>query len=299
MGTWMHLWTMLCSCFFASHTTHSFILTQSPGLTHVSVGGFVELRCMFEQSVQYCYSSAAWEKLNLRTGKLMTVSTNHENIVRKPDGKTCILTLINLTKKDSGMYYCISHYNHMAVVGNGSRVIVTDRSEPKLSILYTPQETDSPSVEYHLQCLVTGRVPSQVRVFWRIGENERAGWTESGWTDNTDSASEFTRAHLSVPAEEWNEADEIQCFAEYDGKAIYKTLARSELNQITPWILCCGGGTVLLTVAVVVSVCLCQGKQSTGIAEISSVMFYPVDPISLGLNLSPTKIKGTTGHQCY
>ncbi|XP_073678546.1 immunoglobulin kappa light chain [Garra rufa] len=205
--------------------THSFTLNQSPGLIYVSVGDSAELRCIFEQIVKYCYTDATWQKLNLRTGKLTSVDTIHENTNRQHGDKTCVLTLNNLTKKDSGVYYCFGHYNKMAMIGNGTRVIVKDHSAPELSILHSLHVPDSPSVS--LQCLVTGLVPTQVRVFWRIGENEYSGWTESAWTDNTDSATEFTRAHLSVPAEQWNEADEIYCFAEYGGKNISKSLLRS------------------------------------------------------------------------
>ncbi len=204
MGTWTHLWMLLCSCFFASHSkfvfyilpafsehsitcifinckefnnlikyfshntilrnickhvfiiilfaaTHSFILNQSPGLAHVSAGGSVELRCIFEQNVNYCFNAALWEKLNLRTGKLTTVNTNHENNVRHGD-KTCVLTLINLTEKDSGIYYCISHYNQMAMIGGGSRVIVTGRPKSGVNSHHTFSRIKVTKTNHILTC---------------------------------------------------------------------------------------------------------------------------------------------------
>ncbi|XDV34522.1 hypothetical protein PO909_004676 [Leuciscus waleckii] len=226
MSTSTHCWILSCFCMFASHTTYSFLLSQSPDLTHVSVGDTVQLRCTFENRVSYCYSAATWQKLNLRTGKLTPARSGSQTDLPQHDVKTCVFTLTNVSQNDSGLYYCIGQYNSMAIIGNGSRVIVTDHSvvEPELSILYSPPETGSSSVP--LQCLVTGVVPSQVQVFWRIGEKVHVGWTESAWTNSTDSATEFTRAHLSISADEWTETDEIQCFAEYNGKNMSKTLKR-------------------------------------------------------------------------
>ncbi|XP_056110523.1 immunoglobulin kappa light chain-like isoform X2 [Rhinichthys klamathensis goyatoka] len=290
MSTWTCCW-ILCFCMSASQTTCSFLVSQSPDLTYVSVGDTVQLRCTFEHKVSYCYSAVTWQKLNLRTGKLTPTRSGSQSDLLQHDDKTCVVTLTNVKQNDSGLYYCISHSNSMAIVGSGSRVIVTDHSvvEPELYILYSASETGSSSVA--LQCLVTGVVPSQVQVFWRIGEKAHVGWTESAWTDSTDSATEFTRAHLSISADEWTEADEIQCFAEYNGKNMSKTLKRYGWNQRTFWPLYCGFGAAFLTMAVVFSICLCQGKQSAATAEMSSVMFYPVDPINLGQNLSPTRKK--------
>ncbi len=132
--------------------THSFILTQSPGLAHVSAGGSVELRCIFEQNVKYCYNTASWEKLNLRTGKLTTVNANYEDNVQLHGDKTCVLTLIYLTEKDSGMYYCISHYNQMAIIGDGSRVIVTGRPKSGVKSHHTFSRIKVTKTNHILTC---------------------------------------------------------------------------------------------------------------------------------------------------
>ncbi|XDV34527.1 hypothetical protein PO909_004680 [Leuciscus waleckii] len=136
MSTSTHCWILSCFCMFASHTTYSFLLSQSPDLTHVSVGGTVQLRCTFENRVSYCYTAATWQKLNLRTGKLTPARSGSQTDLLQHDDKTCVVILRDVTKNDSGLYYCISHQNSMAFIGSGSRVIVTGKSGVKSHQLF-------------------------------------------------------------------------------------------------------------------------------------------------------------------
>ncbi|XP_073714265.1 immunoglobulin lambda-1 light chain-like [Misgurnus anguillicaudatus] len=254
MCIWMCSSLLLCFCISA---THANILTQSPELIHVSVSNTVELKCTYENIVPFCHSTS-WYKINPRTNKLVPMTYSPSDTSKQGD-KTCILTIKNLTLKDSGMYYCSGQHSSLTFIGNGSKVIVTDQSEPKLSILYSPNEMDTSEVS--LQCLVSGVVPSQVRVFWIIGDKERAGWIESAWTDDTDSAKEFTRAHISLTVGEWNSGDEINCTAEYDGKNISKTLIKWEhpgSKQMCSLLLFggCGAAALSLVVTILISVSL-------------------------------------------
>ncbi|KAJ8000220.1 hypothetical protein DPEC_G00202580 [Dallia pectoralis] len=112
--------------------------------------------------------------------------------------------------------------------GNGSRVILlTERqrnsTESTTIKILSPSDSDSSPVP--LVCLVPELVPSQVRVFWLIDGREETGLTESGWTNNNDSATEFTRNQILVQPEEWDRGAECTCVVEFDGKNITKTTA--------------------------------------------------------------------------
>ncbi|TRY93054.1 hypothetical protein DNTS_023830, partial [Danionella cerebrum] len=246
MSSWLCCWILCYSCFCTSYTT-SFLLYQSLELTLVTVGGKAEFQCSLEKTNPFCYM-ITWHKIKLRTGELTTVKQSDS----LDDTKHCVLTLQNISFKDSGRYFCVTHSSSFLTTGNGSRLIVTsaDQSVPELSVFYSPPEDGFASV--HLQCLVQGVVPIQVKVIWKIGDKVHFGWTESAWTDDTDSATEFTRAHLSVPATTWTEGHEIQCIAEFRGKNISKTLKRYVNEPVFSLLVYAGCAAALLTIFITI-----------------------------------------------
>ncbi|NWZ28588.1 KV1 protein, partial [Asarcornis scutulata] len=60
------------------------------------------------------------------------------------------LSISNVQREDSGYYYCTSSVLH-SQFGNGTRLLVTDASEPKLSIL-VPVDAEEPSDFVPLLC---------------------------------------------------------------------------------------------------------------------------------------------------
>lgn len=84
-----------------------------------------------------------------------------------------------------------------------------------------------------LLCLVLNVVPSQVHVFWLIDGREDSGLTLSTWTDNNDSATEFTMNQILVQAEEWDRGVQCTCVVEFEGNSINKTLIKCNGNCIS------------------------------------------------------------------
>uniref|UniRef100_A0AAY5LBD8 Ig-like domain-containing protein n=1 Tax=Esox lucius TaxID=8010 RepID=A0AAY5LBD8_ESOLU len=86
--------------------------------------------------------------------------------------------------------------------------------------IFSSPESDGSSVP--LLCLVSGLVPSQVRVFWLINGREESGRIESP----CDSAKEFIRNQILVQAEEWDRGAECTCVVEFGGQNITKTVEK-------------------------------------------------------------------------
>ncbi|XP_036421492.1 uncharacterized protein LOC118805002 [Colossoma macropomum] len=255
MGPWLLL--LCCAC--TLKTSLSSVLTQTPGTVRVSVGEPFTLQCIHEMQVQYCYSTTTWHKVNKRTGQLAEIRPELD--MQQTNTKVCTLTISKATLQDSGMYHCTGLYNKIVLVGNGTRVIVTDPDPPSPSIImYSPLDVFGPTVP--LQCLVIGAVPSQVQVVWIIDHSERSGWTESSWIENSDSALEHTRAHITLSEEEWTEAAQIECLAMFDGINVSRTLVPGGNNAgMCSWLLYLGFGAVFLTIAVTITVAVCLRRE--------------------------------------
>ncbi|KAJ8000219.1 hypothetical protein DPEC_G00202570 [Dallia pectoralis] len=90
---------------------------------------------------------------------------------------------------------------------------------------------------------------------------EETGLTETGWTHNSDSATEFTRNQILVQPEEWDRGAECTCVVEFDGQNINKTVQKQDVGDlcyITVWMYRLLGVTawlLLLILSVIVAFC--------------------------------------------
>ncbi|CDQ57345.1 unnamed protein product [Oncorhynchus mykiss] len=201
----------------------------------VKAGDTVTLKCHLSEIITYCFS-VSWIKVDPRTGT-HSMSTP--------------LTVDNISTDQEQDNLC--------------SVTITNANREKGTKAPTIQIVSSPEVDrifIPLLCLVLEVVPSQVRVFWLIDGREESGLTDSTWTDNSDSATEFTRNQIIVQAQEWDRRAEFTCVVEFEGKNITKTLLqKNDSNAMCTMLMYGASAAALLTliVAVTIAVCLHRG----------------------------------------
>ncbi|MCI4395322.1 hypothetical protein PGIGA_G00179090 [Pangasianodon gigas] len=211
-------------CLFALHSVSFSSIIQYPAVVKVFRGETVSLTCDTVELLSKC-DSLSWLKVQPRTREMNVTTAVHTDLGRRP----CTGFIYNTSTADSGIYYCSVKHSVISYMGNGSTVIITERHPRPIITLYVPDVSVGPSVS--LQCVVMGVVPSEVSVSWVIGESEMTGWTESGWTHTNDSAVEYTRAHISIPSENWMEAQNVECVVEVDGRRVSKSLKQGDYKS--------------------------------------------------------------------
>nr|XP_038023793.1 uncharacterized protein LOC113839892 isoform X1 [Anas platyrhynchos] len=141
-------------------------IQQSPAKLWLSPGMMAELSCSISDSPE----RANWYR-EKPDGSLEWIYWS--TAASKPKGKYSgtvrapgifSLSISNVQREDSGYYYCTSSVL-LSQFGKGTRLLVTDASEPKLSIL-VPVDAEEPSDFVSLLC----HLPGAWNLTWVSGE---------------------------------------------------------------------------------------------------------------------------------
>ncbi|XP_058863323.1 uncharacterized protein LOC131705113 [Acipenser ruthenus] len=204
-------------------------LFQYPPLVRAEVGSSVNLTCDIEDMIGKCFT-VIWFKL--RSNSIPTLETYQSvraggSFAGDEIEKTCSLNLNNAQVKDSGTYYCGFIRSSAIYMGNGSTLVIRERSDdPAYIEILTPSESDGEvqsSGAATLVCLVFG-VSEQARVYWLI-EHEL---TDSGSGDSSESTPDFIRNQITIPGEVWSSGAVCTCVVETEsGRDLSKSVSKT------------------------------------------------------------------------
>ncbi|KAG6929291.1 hypothetical protein G0U57_006037 [Chelydra serpentina] len=146
-----------------------------------------------------------------------------------PTEKMFSLIISNVQRDDSGVYYCgLSASLYLQPnFGNGTRLIVTDASEPSVSVLVpsAPEDAELPPV-IPLLCLLSDFTPPWSAGLWDTGEQVSDGQMDAGAIDGNGVFSVWSL--LTIPSETWNQATICTCTAKESstGRSISATVSK-------------------------------------------------------------------------
>ncbi|XP_075764424.1 uncharacterized protein LOC142819723 [Pelodiscus sinensis] len=194
-------------------------IQQSPAQMWLSSGEAAQLDCRPSKGE----GRVMWYK-EQPSGSLLWIYQSFASA--PPDGKyaskvnstanTFSLLISNVQRKDSGVYYCgLSAFLYLqSNFGNGTRLIVTDASKPRLSVLAPsdPGEAELPH-NVPLLCLLLD-FTSPWSVLWDTRE-EPDGQADAGAIDGDGVYSIWSLT--TIPSEWWNQGTNCTCTANENG----------------------------------------------------------------------------------
>ncbi|KAK1151554.1 hypothetical protein AOXY_G32410 [Acipenser oxyrinchus oxyrinchus] len=239
-------------------------LFQYPPLVRVEVGSSVNLTCDIEDMNEKCFS-VIWFKL--RSTSIPTLET-YQSV--RPGGsfagneieKTCSLNLSNAQVDDSGTYYCAFIRSPVMYLGNGSTLIVRERSDDRAYIeILTPSESDGEvqsSGAATLVCLVFG-VSEQARVYWVIEH----GLTDSGSGDSSESTPDFIRNQITIPGEVWSSGAVCTCVVETEsGRNMSKSVSKTGSGACPLFLYGLLAAVSFLLITLLITLVICYRRQN-------------------------------------
>ncbi|KAM9114609.1 Ig heavy chain Mem5-like isoform 3-T3 [Pangshura tecta] len=223
---------MILVCLYMIASEKGIQILQSPAHLWLTSGGTAQLDCSplkeewsvmwyKEQqsgSLQWIYESSDFATSN---GKYSNKVNNTANMFS--------IIINNAQTNDSGVYYCgrSTSVYLQPNFGNGTRLIVTDASEPSLSILVpsAPEDAELPRV-IPLLCLLSGFTPPWSAVLWGAGEEASEGLTDAGAIDGNGVFSVWSLT--TIPPETWNQETICTCTAKESstGRSISATVSK-------------------------------------------------------------------------
>ncbi|XP_034612581.1 immunoglobulin gamma-1 heavy chain-like isoform X2 [Trachemys scripta elegans] len=211
-------------------------IQQSPAQLWLTSGQTAHLDCRISEEEW----RVRWYK-EQQNGSLHGIhqSSESESLDGKYSSKVNItanmfaLLISNVQREDSGVYYCgLSASVYLQPnFGTGTRLIVTDGSEPRLSILVpsTQEDAELPPI-IPLLCLLSDFTPPWSEVLWDTGEEASEGQTDAGAIDGKGVFSVWSLT--TIPSETWKQETICTCTAKEssEGRSISATVSKETGN---------------------------------------------------------------------
>ncbi|CAM5124065.1 unnamed protein product [Natator depressus] len=229
---------MILVCLHMTASEKGIQILQSPAQVWLTSGEIAQLDCK-PFNIEW---SVMWYK-EQHSGSLQWIyessdfATSNEKYLSKVNimANTFSLIINNTQTNDSGVYYCgrSTSLYLQPNFGNGTRLIVTDASEPRLSILVpsAPEDAELPPV-IPLLCLLSDFTPPWSEVLWDTGEEASDSQTDAGAIDGNGVFSVWSLT--TIPSETWNQETIYTCTAKESstGRSISATVSKETEGRV-------------------------------------------------------------------